>query len=76
MSTESTHYEAICGGCGKVGEYIQSSDDWGNSSEHWNGFDVVASSEYEVARMRSGPERARCACGSLDIRQGPVLRRT
>lgn len=76
MSTDHSHYEAKCGVCGKVGEYIHSSDDWNNSSERWDGFQIVASPEYEVARKRTGPTRARCSCGSYDVQKGKFLRRS
>ena len=76
MSTDHDHYEASCAACGATGVYIRSSDDWGRSQESWSGFEMVAAGEPDATRKRSGPYRAKCSCGSSDIRQGAFLKRT
>lgn len=74
MSTDSIRYEARCQACGRLGEYIDGSDDWGRTWERWLGFQELPEDDYRVARQRTGLVRPVCECGSLNITRGERLK--
>ena len=74
MSWDYSRYEAHCEDCGKEGFRINGSDDWGNSSTTWEGFETQSPSDYEVVRKRIGPdELAKCFCGSSRVVVGKLV---
>jgi hypothetical protein len=80
MGWEHAHYLAVCKSCGREGEKISSSDDWGRHEVSWVGFKTDADfprHSYLVARKRIDPyEFAVCECGSTDIEVGQLIRHT
>ena len=80
MSWEHDHYSARCRSCGKEGEKVCSSDDWGRQEISWVNFKPhrdFPRHDHLVARKRVDVnEYAICDCGSADIEIGAFLRRT
>jgi hypothetical protein len=80
MSWEHNYYSAVCKSCGRQGERISSSDDWGNHEISWVNFKPHTDfprHRYLVARKKIDPyEFAICECGCTDIEVGKLLRST
>jgi len=75
MSWDRQKYHARCADCGKEGFCIEASDDWGQSSTEWIGFNTEAPHPYEVGRKRADPRSPNpvCKCGSKNVRAGALL---
>ncbi len=67
MSWSDSSRKATCRDCGHEGVQVSSSDDFGRTEEHWQGFDTVPASDYEYYRGRSEARVPVCKCGSKNI---------
>lgn len=73
MSWEYRRHKITCKKCGNSGIEIRGSDDWGQTSVEWEGFESTPSPAYEVARMREGSYRPLCKCGGTSFHVGDIV---
>jgi hypothetical protein len=75
MSWDYFKYKAVCKQCGREGVCISGSNDWGQTSTRWEGFEDHEPHPHSVAKKRASFRDMVpvCVCGSSQIDVGKKI---